>query len=209
MTAHRFEDLAVGGRAREGAGLRPAARRRRGRLSALVHGSLAASLAAVLALFAFEPSEAAEPDLVKIAVFDFELDDKSASGDLDGEDPIDAENLRLSTQEARRLLSESGRYSVLDADSAADEVSAAGGIRTCDGCEVPLAERLGADQAMVGVVTRVSRTEYTLQIVVRDARSGEVVSNAFSGLRMGANYAWPRGVKSLMNNRLLAAQQAE
>ena len=57
---------------------------------------------------------------------------------------------------------------------------------------------------MVGVLTRVNRTEFTLQILVRDARSGAVVSNNFTGLRMGANYAWPRGVKWLMENRILA-----
>jgi hypothetical protein len=62
---------------------------------------------------------------------------------------------------------------------------------------------------MVGVFTRVSRTEYTLQILVRDAQTGAVVSNASTGLRMGANYSWPRGVKWLMDNRILPAQRAE
>jgi len=62
---------------------------------------------------------------------------------------------------------------------------------------------------MVGIFTRVNRTEYTLQILVRDAQSGAVVSNNFTGLRMGANYAWPRGVKWLMTNRILSAQRAE
>ncbi len=38
-----------------------------------------------------------------------------------------------------------------------------------------------------------------------DAHSGAVVSNAFTGLRMGANYAWPRGVTWLMQNKILPA----
>jgi hypothetical protein len=88
-------------------------------------------------------------------------------------------------------------------------LQAAGGVQHCDGCEGPLAKQLGADQAMVGVVTRVSRTEFTLQILVRDAETGAVLSNGFTGLRMGANYAWPRGVKWLLNNRILSAQRAE
>ena len=62
---------------------------------------------------------------------------------------------------------------------------------------------------MIGLVTRVTRTEYTLQIVVRDAGSGEVVSNSFTGLRMGTNDTWPRGVKSLMTNQVLKADGAE
>ncbi|HKA74227.1 MAG TPA: DUF3280 domain-containing protein [Xanthobacteraceae bacterium] len=163
---------------------------------------LVASLAA-LTVLAIQPCEAAEP--VKIAVFDFELNDASAGGGMIGQDAIDTEHLRESTEQARRMLSASGRYSILDTSSVAGEVDSAGGIQRCNGCDGPLARKLGADQSMVGVVTRVNRTEYTMQILVRDAESGAVVSNNFTGLRMGANYAWPRGVKWLMDNRILSA----
>ena len=176
--------------------------------SASAPRALAAVLAAVGAIFA-TPCAAAEPEVVKIAVFDFELDDRSAGRDVVGPDAIDSENLQASTEEARRLLADSGRYSIVDTGAAAAEMASAGGVQHCNGCEVPLAAKLGADQSMVGVFTRVSRTEYTLQILVRDAQTGDVVANASTGLRMGANYSWPRGVKWLMSNRILAAQQAQ
>ena len=172
--------------------------------SAWAHRALAASVAAAFTVFAIQPSRAAERGAVKIAVFEFELDDRSAGGGIIAQDAIDTENLKLSTEEARRMLSASGRYSIVEPGSAA-----AGGIQRCNGCEGPLAGKLGADQSMVGVVTRVNRTEYTLQILVRDTRTGAVVSNVFTGLRMGANYAWPRGVKWLMDNRILSAPRAE
>jgi hypothetical protein len=164
--------------------------------------------AAALTVFALQPSRAAEPG-VKIAVFDFELNDRSAGGGIIGQDAIDTENLRMSMEEARRILADSGRFSIVDAGSAAGEITAAGGLQHCGGCESALAKKLGADQSMAGIVTRVNRTEYTLQILVRDAETGAVVSNAFTGLRMGANYAWPRGVKWLMNNKILSAQGAQ
>jgi hypothetical protein len=41
-------------------------------------------------------------------------------------------------------------------------------------------------------------------IRIIDAASGTVVSSNFTDLRMGANYSWPRGVKWLMSNRVLA-----
>ena len=185
------------------------ARGRRNRLSASAHRALAACLAAALTVFAIQPSKAAEPGPVTIAVFDFELNDTSAGGGIIGQDAIDTENLRKSTEEARRMLSASGRYSIVDTGSVAGEVISAGGIQHCNGCDGPLAKKLGADQSMVGVFTRVSRVEYTLQILVRDTQTGAVVSNNFTGLRMGANYAWPRGVKWLMNNRILSAPRAE
>jgi hypothetical protein len=174
-----------------------------------VHRAIAASLAAVLAVFGFQPAKATEPGVVKIAVFDFELDDRSAGRGVIRQDATDAENLKLSTEEARRMLSASGRYSIVDASKAAGDMIAAGGIQHCNGCEGPLAKTLGADQAMVGIFTRVNRTEYTLQILVRDTRTGAVVSNAFTGLRMGANYAWPRGARWLMTNKILTPQRTE
>ena len=178
-------------------------RKKQNRLSGCAHRVPAAALAAAaLMILAVQPSKAAEP--VKIAVFDFELDDKSAGGGIIAQDAIDIENLKLSTQEARRMPAASGRYSIVDPGSAAGEVRAAGGIQRCNECDGPLGKKLGADQSMVGVFTRVNRTEYTLQILVRDTQTGAVVSNSFTGLRMGANYSWPRGVKWLMDNRILA-----
>jgi hypothetical protein len=171
--------------------------------------ALAATLAAASTLFAIQPSSAAERGPAKIAVFDFELDDRSAGGGIIGPDATDTENLKMSTEQARRMLAASGRYSIVDIGSAAGEVVLAGGVQHCNGCEAPLAKKLGADQAMVGVFTRVNRTEYTLQILIRDTETGAVLSNGFTGLRMGANYAWPRGVKWLMDNKLLSAQQAQ
>lgn len=163
----------------------------------------------MLTVLAIQPSEAAEPGPVKIAVFDFELNDASAGGGIIAQDAIDTENLRKSTEEARGMLSASGRYSIVDTSSVAGEVTSAGGVQHCNGCDGPLAKKLGADQSMVGVFTRVNRTEYTLQILVRDAQSGTVLSNSFTGLRMGANYSWPRGVKWLMDNKILSPPRAQ
>jgi hypothetical protein len=40
---------------------------------------------------------------------------------------------------------------------------------------------------------------------IRDARTGAVVSNEESGLRMGADYSWSRGAAELVKDRLLAS----
>lgn len=178
------------------------------RSSAWTCRSLAAGLSLAVAFVGIQPGGAVEPP-VKIAVFDFELDDRSAGGGIIGPDANDTEHLKSATEEARRRLAASGRYRLVEVGNAAREVLAAGGIRHCNGCEAPLAARLGADQSLAGIVTRVTRTEYTLQVLIRDARTGEVLSNEFTGLRMGANYSWPRGVKWLMENKILAARPAQ
>jgi hypothetical protein len=173
--------------------------------STLAYRVLAASLAAASTVLAIETRPCAAADPIKIAVFDFELNDRSAGGGVIAQDEVDAENLRKSTAEARRMLAASGRYGVVDTGGVAASVASAGGLQHCNGCDGPLARQLGADQSMVGIVTRVNRTEYAVQIVVRDAETGAVLSNEFTGLRMGANYAWPRGVKWVME-RILPRQ---
>ena len=55
---------------------------------------------------------------VKLAVFDFELEDFSGGAGIIPESDRDREQLRLATETARRLLVESGRYSLVDVSRA-------------------------------------------------------------------------------------------
>jgi hypothetical protein len=147
------------------------------------------------------PDAAATP-AVKIAVFAFELEDFSAAGAAVSES-ADAAILDRITGDARRLLGESGRYGIVDTASVADEAARIHALHQCDGCEAAIALRLGADQSFVGVVTRVSRTEYLVRYQVRDARSGAVLLTRESPLRLGADYSWNRGAVALIKDGLL------
>jgi hypothetical protein len=150
-------------------------------------------------------ARAAEP--VKMAVFPFELEDFSAGAGYVPPDDIDREQLRLSTEEARRLIAASGRYRLVDVSSVNNEAAKAGKLRDCDGCDARIAAGLDADQSMIGIVTRITRMEYAVTYKIRDARSGALVDVKQTDLRMGANVAWSRGARWLIENRLL--QQAK
>jgi hypothetical protein len=149
------------------------------------------------------PASADEPAPVKIAVFDFELEDFSAGGPLIGETPEDAAQLKLATDEARQLIGQSGRYSLVDVSSADAAPTKAKSLRDCDGCDAAVAAKLGADESMIGIIKRISRMEFVVDIQVRNARDGATVFNKQTDLRMGANYAWSRGVSWLLKNGLL------
>jgi hypothetical protein len=159
----------------------------------------AVMLSSVSAPLADERARPAAPQLIKIAVFDFELEDKSAGGGIIPVDEKDLSYLKQSTEEAKRLLSESGRFEVIDTSGVSER-----NLVSCGRCEGPLAQKLGAERAMIGLITRINRVEYTIQLRIIDATTKETISNIFTGLRMGANYAWSRGVRSLINNRILA-----
>jgi len=166
--------------------------------------SLISAPAIVLAsLAAAGAAETAAPSLIKMVVFPFELEDFSAAAAYVPPDDIDREQLRLSTEEARRLIAASGRYQLVDVGAVNNEAAKAGKLRDCDGCEAGIAAGLDADQSMIGIVTRITRMEYAVTFKLRDARSGAIVAVGQTDLRMGANVAWSRGARWLIENRLL------
>ena len=142
---------------------------------------------------------------VKIAVFEFELEDFSAAGQAKA---VAAETsyLAQATDEAEQQLRASGRYTVIDAVHSDISAAKEQGLRNCGGCEAPIALSLGADEALIGVVTKISMTEYTVRFRVSNAQNGELISTYSTDLRMGADYSWSRGVRWLMQNRMLASK---
>ena len=168
--------------------------------------TIALILAPVIVLSALAvagSAETAAPPPTKIAVFPFELEDFSAGAAYVPPDDIDREQLRLSTEEARRLMAASGRYQLVDVSAVNNEAAKAGKLRDCDGCDARIAAGLDADQSMIGIVTRITRMEYAVTYKIRDARSGALVDVKQTDLRMGANVAWSRGARWLIENRLL------
>ena len=153
------------------------------------------------------PTPAAALAPVKLAVFPFELDDTSASADTTSDTASDTTGLADSTDAIRQLLAKSGRYELVDVSAAGADAANAHALRDCNGCDTQIALGLGADQSLVGVVRRISRTEYIIGFQLRDARTGAVLAAGDSGLRMGANYSWSRGATRLVRDHLLEGGQ--
>lgn len=139
----------------------------------------------------------------KLALFTFELEDFSAGAASAGVAPSDAEQLAHVTDEVGRLLTQSGRYGLVDVGTADTAAATTHTLRDCDGCDAAIALKLGAEQSFVGVVRRISRTEYVVRFQLRDARTGAVVADGNTGLRMGAVDSWSRGAVRLVRDRLL------
>ena len=93
--------------------------------------------------------ESAAPAPIRLAVFPFELEDFSAAAAYIPPDDIDREQLRLSTEEARRLIAESGRYQLVDVGTVNDEVAKAGKLHYCGGAKPKL--RLASTRTNGGI----------------------------------------------------------
>ena len=165
-----------------------------------------ALLIPALIALAAPPVSVATTAPIKIALFDFELEDFSAGASSAGVTPSDAERLTHVTDEVRQLLAGSARYRPVDVGAADAAAAKAHTLHECDGCDAAIALKLGAEQSFVGVVRRISRTEYQVRFQIRDARTGVVVSDGDSGLRMGADDSWSRGAARLIKDRLLEVQ---
>ncbi len=169
-----------------------------------IRRALASTLAAMLTMLVWQPGDATAKEPVSIVVFNFELNDKTAGAGIIPMDAADTASLIASTEKTRQMLAASGLYRVVDTGGVADDGEAKGLLQHCDGCEAQLARKVGAQQSLLGVVNRVSRTEYTVHMYIRDAKSGELLSTGATTLRMGANSSWPRGAKWLLERFLPA-----
>jgi hypothetical protein len=147
---------------------------------------------------------AASPPPVNIAVFEFELEDVSAAGASSTSQTVsDSSRMQAVTAEARRVLAQSGRYSLIDTNGVDAESVKERSLRSCDGCDAGIALKLGAERSFIGVVTRVANTEYYVSLRITDTRTGKVV-NQQTAFFTGAEDAWPSGVRMLIKHGVLA-----
>jgi hypothetical protein len=159
-------------------------------------------IAAIVALMLLLPVSAqAEPP--KAAVFDFELVDTSLQGEIDGPRSDEAQRLIRTTEQIRKGLAESGKFTILDI-APVNDAAHGSHLQACGGCDVDLAQKLGADLAITGVVQKVSNLILNLNIYLRDAHSGRIVTFMSADFRGNTDESWQRAASYLLRNRLLA-----
>jgi len=163
-----------------------------------LHVALTASM-----LIAAMPAYAEQPDsMTKVAVFDFELIDTSLQGEVDGPRKDEQERLTRAAEQLRHAMADSGRFQVVDI---APVTGAAhnSNLQACGGCDVRLAERVGADVAISGVVQKVSNLILNMNIYLRDVHSGKPIAVMSADLRGNTDESWTRTMAWLIRNRLM------
>jgi hypothetical protein len=159
-----------------------------------------AAFVVALLLLAFS-SASAEP--LKVAVFEFELLDTSLQGEVNGPQADEQRRLKEVTEQLRKGLSDSGRFVILDIASV-DAAAHASNLQACGGCDVQYARQLGADLAVTGLVQKVSELILNMNIYLRDAHTGQLVTAANADFRSNTDESWSRTLSYLLRNRLLA-----
>jgi hypothetical protein len=152
-------------------------------------------------LLAISSPAAAEPR--KVAVFDFELLDTSLQGAVNGPQADEQRRLNDVTEQLRKALVQSGNFVVLDI-APVNAAARASNLQNCGGCDVQYAQKLGADLAITGLVQKVSALILNMNIYLRDAHTGKLITAMSADFRSNTDESWSRALSYLVRNRLLA-----
>ena len=156
------------------------------------------SLLVLLTVFLVAPAWAAQ----KTAVLPFDMRDASQDGEYVPQFKTDdLQRLKLVAEELKSLMTKDGRYEVMDLTPYAAEIDKASPFSKCDGCDLEVGQKAGADLVVMGYVDKLSDALISLQIFVRDVKSGEMVKTMSAEIRGNTDELWLHGIRYLWRNR--------
>ena len=147
------------------------------------------------------------PAVVKLAVFDFELEDATPAAALLGQTVRNDAAMEKVSVDARQMLAKSGRYLLVDVRDASAQPVKEKSLRNCEGCEAGIALEAGAEQALIGVIRRITQTDYYVQVQITDARTGKVLNQQSANFAGGPD-GWSSGVRMLLKHQVLVFEDA-
>lgn len=143
-----------------------------------------------------------------VAIFPFELIDSSLEGEVSGVNTDETRRLQTITDDLRKLVAADGRFAVADLSGLAKDIETAAPIHKCNGCDVDLAKKAGAELAMTGTVQKVSNLILNINIYIRDVATGNLKREMSADMRGNTDESWIRTLRWLVKNRLFVEEKA-
>ncbi len=148
------------------------------------------------AAFAASYGDALRPG-ASVAFFGITFIDTSTEGAYDGERPDQTARIVLLENAVRDRFGSEG-FNVLPVDPVAEELAATVNPADCYGCELRMAEKLGADYVLVGEVQKVSNLILSMNLVMRDVASGAMIRGQSVDIRSNTDDSWLRGLNYIL-----------
>ena len=155
--------------------------------------AVAAPLVLALACAA-APATAAEQS---VALFEFNLVNTS----LEPTRPDETTRLAGLKQIATEEFAKRG-VALVDTAPVAADAAKVNSLHDCNGCELDLARKVGAELAAVGWVQKVSNLILNVNMQIREVESGRLVRAGSVDIRGNTDEAWRRGIVYLFQRRL-------
>ena len=96
-----------------------------------------------------------------------------------------------------------GLYRVLVNAPAADYIAklkSAQELRACNGCELDIGKRLGADLVLTAWVQKVSNLILNINIEIKRVASGQTILNKSVDIRGNTDQSWSRGISYMVRD---------
>jgi Protein of unknown function (DUF2380) len=126
--------------------------------------------------------------------------DVELAGDLGGP-AFEAEHearLKMASTRLRQALARTGTYQLVDIAPARDLIDQLKSqyvyLHECNGCDLDVGRRLGADQVLVAWVYRVSGLILTLTYEIHDVATGQITARKSFDFRGDNDVAWTRAI---------------
>lgn len=127
--------------------------------------------------------------------------DTSTEGDIKGARADETERVAL----VRDFIAErfiAGGLELVDLAPAQEELDRTLNPAKCNGCELRMAKRLGADYAIVAEVQKVSNLILSMNIQVRDPETGRNLRASSVEIRGNTDDSWLRGMRYILERAI-------
>lgn len=139
------------------------------------------------------------------AFFGITFIDTSTEGAINGARQDEADRLALVERYVRTYFEEQG-FAFVDIAPVREELDRTMNPSDCNGCQIRMAQRLGAGYALVGEVQKVSNLILSMNLVVYDATTGAKMKGISVDVRSNTDDSWTRGMRYILRNAIFKAE---
>ncbi|ARE39090.1 hypothetical protein RGUI_0949 [Rhodovulum sp. P5] len=125
--------------------------------------------------------------------------DTSTEGAYFGERPDELARIALLEDAVRDRFAMEG-FTLMDLSPIAQQLENTVNPANCYGCEVRMGRKLGATYVLVGEVQKVSNLILSMNLVMREVETGQMVRGQSVDIRSNTDDSWLRGIRYILKN---------
>ena len=125
--------------------------------------------------------------------------DTSTEGEYFGEKPAEIARIDLLEDAVTDRFTEEG-FTFAGLGPVAEELDRTTNPAKCYGCDLRMGEKLGAGYVLVGEVQKVSNLILSMNLVMREVETGQMVRGMSVDIRSNTDDSWLRGMRYILKN---------
>lgn len=161
-------------------------------------------LGLALALFPWIASAAGPENAFagrSVAFFGVTFLDTSTEGEINGVRADETARTGRAAAQIAETLRAQGLV-LLDLAPVQEELARTRNPAKCNGCDLRMARKLGADYVVVSEVQKVSNLILSMNIYLRDARTGRQIGGQAVDIRGNTDESWQRGIRYILDRSM-------